>query len=146
MQYSGLTAEGGGTHIDFHFGARTRPPQCALNRTCASCSVTHIFLLKNCATPPRSPSRCGRELLLYSRNSPRPPQCALHIQPKSTFLSDGAFLVTFFVLHVHTYCVALTSVIIVLFVLNATSPSILAPDVSRKFRHERWRNLCQITA
>ena len=28
----GLGVEGGGTHIDFHFGARTRPPQQALTQ------------------------------------------------------------------------------------------------------------------
>jgi hypothetical protein len=29
QDYEGHSAEGGGTHIDFHFGARTRPPHCA---------------------------------------------------------------------------------------------------------------------
>jgi hypothetical protein len=29
ISIEGPSAEGGGTHIDFHFGARTRPPHCA---------------------------------------------------------------------------------------------------------------------
>src|SRR3989344_2611851 len=37
------SAEGGGTHNDFHFGARTRPPQCA-----DAYIKSTIMKIKNC--------------------------------------------------------------------------------------------------
>ena len=71
----GLIAEGGGTHIrlsTLELAPVLRNGSFALAKTCG-CelrSVTHIFLLKNCAAPPRRRSASGLAPLSYRRGSP----------------------------------------------------------------------------
>ncbi len=49
MGTEGRSAEGGGTHIDFHFGARTRPPHCVF--LASNLDICRRYAKWNCSHP-----------------------------------------------------------------------------------------------